>query len=538
MKKFLIVLVFSVIALSMPVTASAATYTETVVTGLGAGYFMPWGTFGEGMCAFSDGEKYGYVNSEGKVVIGCKYSLSDYGFASSEFSEGVARTVINDKICFIDKIGKIVLTTKYNYSANANQYGWSNTKEAGIAAFHEGRACIVDDNGKWGFIDKTGNAVTAFAFTDGTKFENGKANVHFESGFNLIDLNGNKLLPQDYDRINKQEDGSWYCYDLTFLPDVEVSFFSGTAYDTNSYDVYDANLNYVKTVEVNKKYEIPSAIDFSKTINQYGLDKNRYSYAYDIGRGLVWAEVEVTDADGNFKVFVDTATKKEFEIPLFLTAEEFNDDGICVIGRRCPVNNVIYTKIGAVDTKGNLLVPFNYLGSSWAKEFNDGLLLAQRASDEKLVVVKLAGAASSEAVSVPSYNAKPCLTKIIADSETTSVNAYNIGGYNYYKIKDLQYICADTSWAFTAAYNEKTRTIELTTAAPENYDSLSVKVLTPKNAVPSNANLIKDGKKLSLTAYNIDGYTYFKLRDIGDLFGFDPIWNESDRSITFKFVEE
>lgn len=541
MKKILIMLVFTVMTLMMlcmPITASAATYSETVVTGLGSGYFMTWGTFGEGMCAFSDGEKYGYVDSAGKVAIGCKFSLNDYAFASSEFSEGVARTVINDKICFIDKTGKTVLATKYNYSANANQYSGSDTTSWGIAAFHEGRACIVGDNGKWGFIDKAGIPVTAFEFTNGAKFENGKAYVHFVSGDNLIDLNGKKLLPQDYGRIDEQEDGSWYCYDLTYHPEIEVGTFSGTAYDTNSYDIYDANLNFVKNVAVNKKYERPTAIDFSRTLNQYGLDTNRYSYAYDVGHGLVLAEVEVPDSDGNFKTFVDTATKKEFNIPLFLTAEEFNDEGICVIGRRSPVSNVVYTKIGAVDTKGNLLVPFNYLGSSWAKEFNDGLLLAQRASDNKLVVVKLTGAGSSAVVQSVAYNAKPSVTKIITGSEVTRVNAYNIGGNNFYRIRDLQFVCASTDFAFTAEWNAEKKAVELKTAASNGNDSISAETLQPKNAVPSSATIYKDGEQLKLTAYNIDGYTYFKLRDVGSLFGFEPIWNQSDSSITLKAIRE
>lgn len=542
MKKFLTILVFASVVFSLPSMVSAASYTETAVTGLGAGYFMPWGTFGDGMCAFSDGDKYGYINSEGKVAIGCQYSLNNYEFASSEFSEGVARTVINDKICFIDKTGKTVLATKYSYSANANQYGWSDTSNWGIAAFHEGRACIVGDNGKWGFIDKTGKAVTDFVFTVGAKFENGKAYVSFEGGnSNIIDLNGNKLFPRDYGNIEKQEDGSWYCYDLTLHPEIEVPTFSRTAYDTNSYDIYDANLNFVKTVEVNKEYETPGRLDLSRTINKYGLDQNRYSYATEVSNGLVMAELKESDSDGNFKVLIDPTTKREFAFPPFVTAEEFNDDGICVIGRRCPEGNVMYIKIGAVDTKGNLLVPFNYLGSSWAKKFNDGLLLAQRASDQRLVVVKLAGAASSAptAAATPlSYHATPSLTKVIVNGETTDVNAYNIGGYNFYKIKDLQYLCAGTGFAFTAGWNEKARAVELTTGTPETLDPISTEASMLREAAPSSATLYKDGKKMSLTAYNIGGYTYFKLRDIGGLFGFDPIWNEKDKSITLKLIGE
>lgn len=408
MKKFLTILVFAAMVFGLPGVVFAATYTETAVTGLGSGYYMAWGTFGDGMCAFSDGEKYGYVNSEGKVAIGCKYSLNSYDFASSEFSEGIARTVINDKICFIDKTGKIALATNYSYSANANQYGWSDTMDWGVAAFHEGRACIVGDNGKWGFIDRTGKAVTDFVFTIGARFENGKAYVSFEGGnSNLIDLNGNKLFPRDYGNVEKQEDGSWYCYDLTFHPEIEVGTFFGTAYDTNSYDVYDSNFNYIKTVEVNKEYETPGRLDLLRTVHQYGLDQNRYSYATEVGNGLVMAELKEFDADGNHHVLINTSTKKELSIATFLNIEEFNDDGICVISRRSPENNVNYIKIGAIDIKGNLLVPFNYLGSSWAKEFNAGLLLAQRASDRKLVVVKLTGAASPASIGFePIWNQK------------------------------------------------------------------------------------------------------------------------------------
>lgn len=534
MKKFLVMLVFAVMTLYIPMTAFAATYTETVVTGLGSGYYMPWGTFSEGMCAISDGENYGYVNSDGKLVIGCNYSTSSFGRASSEFSEGVARTVINDKICFIDKTGKTVLATNYKYSVNEAKYFDAITTQLGCAAFHEGRACIVGDNGKWGFIDKNGNAITTFAFTRGARFENGKAEVHNVNGWNIIDLNGKQLLPKFYDSLEEQEDGSWYCYDLTVLPDVKVGTFSGTAHDTNSYDVYDANLNYVKNVEVNKKYETPPALDFSRIINKYGLDKNRYSYAYELGNGLLIAELKEYDADGNYKVLIDAATKKELAIPPFCIAEEFNDSGICVIGRNCTENNVNCIKIGAIDSKGNLLVPFNYLGSSWSKKFGGGSLLARRVSNGKLVVVKLTGTAYS----APSNPAQPSLTKIIAGSETISVTAYNIGGYNFYKIKDLQYVCANTNFAFSADWNEKTRSIELTAGVPEAGSTISTDELTTKNATPSSATIYKDGEKLNLTTYNIDGYTYFKLRNIGDLFGFEPVWNESDNSITLKAFEE
>lgn len=526
MKKVIVALVYAVMIICMPFAAFAASYTETEVTGLGDGFFWEMGNFNEGMCAVTNGSEYGYVNSEGKLVIGCNYSLNGFGGASAEFSEGVARTVINDKICFIDKTGKVVLSTPYTYLAHSSEYFLVNYN----AAFHEGRACIVGDNGKWGFIDKSGKAVTAFEYFNGTRFKNGKAYI----GENVIDINGNKLLPKNYNDVKEQDDGSWYCYNITYL-EGEAGFYSGQPHVTDSYDIYDSNFNFVENVKVNETHIGLSPIDFAASVRKYGLDEDRYSSAFIWEDGVIVANLENKYiVDGNVEVLIDAATGKEFTGSPFCTAKDYNDDGVCVVTKCKPENGVNYIRMGAVDTKGNLLVPFNYNQPGHADKFDNGLIMVQRASDNKLVVLKLTGSTSNEAVLTPLYNAKPSLTKIIADSESTSVNAYNIGGYNFYKIRDLQYVCANTECAFTADWDEVNQAIELMTGKPETFDNISAVVLLPKNAAPSSATIYKDGERLSLTAYNIDGYTYFKLRDIGDLFGFEPIWNESDGSITLK----
>jgi len=40
-----------------------------------------------------------------------------------------------------------------------------------------------------------------------------------------------------------------------------------------------------------------------------------------------------------------------------------------------------------------------------------------------------------------------------------------------------------------------------------------------------------DGKEVSLTAYNIQGSTYFKLRDVGQVINFGLGWDNTTRSI-------
>lgn len=543
MKRTFIVLVSVVMLFCTPFGVFAASYTETEVTGLGSGYYIAEGNFSEGMCAVSGvSDEYGFVNSEGTLVIGCKYDMAGFNGASSAFSDGVARVVINDKICFIDKTGKVVLSTQYTYSAHSNEYMWSDVDRGG-AAFYEGRACIVGNNGKWGFIDKIGRAVTAFEFVQSSKFHNGKAVVDNSDGRNMIDINGQKLFPKYYNEIKEKEDGSWYCYNWTYYGTRSPNSLFGRSYVVDSYDIYNANFDFVKSVSVNEA--IPETLPYNAVaaaaarVVKFGLDANRYSNVSDLGNGILQACLQdkyISDRDAY--VLIDATTGKEFADSPFYTVKEFNDDGVAVVIKLKDENGGWFKKMGAVDSKGNLLVPFKYNFYDDANTFNNGLILAERQSDQKMVLLKLAGTESKSSASPPAYNAKPLLTKIIVDGKSISANAYNISGNNFYKLKDLQYVCANTVCAFSASWNEKAQAIELVSGKPETCDSVSTGALVPKNAAPSSAALYKDGEKLSLAAYNIDGYTYFKLRDIGDMFGFEPIWDENDSSITLKFEGE
>ncbi|MGE5677339.1 MAG: WG repeat-containing protein [Pseudomonadota bacterium] len=543
MKKTIIALVSAFMLLCLPLGVFAESYTEIAVTGLGSGYYIAEGNFSEGMCAVSGvSDEYGFVNSEGKLVIGCKFDMGGFDGASSAFSDGVARVVINDKICFIDKTGKVVLSTQYTYSAHSNEYMWSDV-DRGNAAFYEGRACIVGNNGKWGFIDKTGKAVTAFEFVQSSKFHNGKAFIDNSEGRNMIDINGQKLFPKYYDDIQEKEDGSWYCYNWTYYGTRSPYSFFGQPHVVDNYDIYNANFGCVKSVPVNEAiHEIlpyNAVAAAAAKVVKFGLDANRYSNVSDLGNGILQACLQDKYVSGRDSyVLIDAATGKEFVDSPFGAVKEFNADGVAVVTKGKDENGAWITKMGAVDSKGNLLVPFKYNFYYYANTFNNGLILAERQSDRKMVLLKLLGAGTKEAASSPTYNAKPLLTKIIVKGKSISANAYNISGNNFYKLKDLQYVCANTGSAFSASWNEKKQAIELASGKPETSGNISTGALAPKNAAPSSAALYKDGEKLSLTTYNIDGYTYFKLRDIGDMFGFEPIWDENDSSIILKFVGE
>ena len=46
-----------------------------------------------------------------------------------------------------------------------------------------------------------------------------------------------------------------------------------------------------------------------------------------------------------------------------------------------------------------------------------------------------------------------------------------------------------------------------------------------KSPVATSSKIYLNGKEVNLTAYNIDGNNYFKLRDIGLIFDFGIYWD-------------
>ncbi len=107
--------------------------------------------------------------------------------------------------------------------------------------------------------------------------------------------------------------------------------------------------------------------------------------------------------------------------------------------------------------------------------------------------------------------------------------AYNIDDYNYFKLRDLAYLLRDGTARFSVDYDEATRTISL--ASGRDYKVIGGELeplgRNPDGVTQSQQPLYINGKLASLTAYNISGYNFFKLRDLGELLGFEVGYDES-----------
>ena len=148
----------------------------------------------------------------------------------------------------------------------------------------------------------------------------------------------------------------------------------------------------------------------------------------------------------------------------------------------------------------------------------------------------------SESVMAVSLTAYPATMTVMLDGKQVKPVGYNINGNNYYKLRDIALILNGTTAQFGVSWDKSTRSMNLTPGS--NYEAVGGELgaIPTKNATAqtSNETVLINGIKASLTAYNVDGYNYFKLVDLGDALGFDVGYESKTRTvvITTPTVEQ
>lgn len=108
------------------------------------------------------------------------------------------------------------------------------------------------------------------------------------------------------------------------------------------------------------------------------------------------------------------------------------------------------------------------------------------------------------------------------DSMDVEVPAYVIENENYFKIRDLAYALKDTKAKFKVIYDTKIKSIVVESGGdyePMEGDMEPIK--NPKSiGVRSYDKLFVNGHEEEIKAYKIEGFNYFRLRDLGDILGF------------------
>lgn len=133
---------------------------------------------------------------------------------------------------------------------------------------------------------------------------------------------------------------------------------------------------------------------------------------------------------------------------------------------------------------------------------------------------------------------------ILVDGQAVAFDAYALkdesgNGTNYLKLRDVAHVLNGTAAQFNVDWDQAAQAIAIATGAAyttPNGSEMSTPFTGDQTYVPNSAAVVVDGADAGLEAISIydaagNGYTYFKLRDLGDALGFGVDWDQTAGAI-------
>jgi len=123
---------------------------------------------------------------------------------------------------------------------------------------------------------------------------------------------------------------------------------------------------------------------------------------------------------------------------------------------------------------------------------------------------------------------------LTVNGEAQTAEIYNIDGSNYFKLRDMAALLSGTGSQFSVDYDAASNTIAVKTG--EAYTDVGGELATGTDksatAVRSAQKLIIDGAPVTdLTAFNIGGNNFFKLRELGEKLGFGVDYDQASNTM-------
>ena len=116
---------------------------------------------------------------------------------------------------------------------------------------------------------------------------------------------------------------------------------------------------------------------------------------------------------------------------------------------------------------------------------------------------------------------------VYVDNTRVYPTGYNIADNNYFKLRDI-----GTLVGFGVEWNGETQTVEISTArTTPSTEGISDTAASGAVAKISDQRITVDGVQVNMTAYQIDGNNYVKLRDIGKQVNFGVGYDNATASV-------
>ncbi|MBE5821767.1 MAG: hypothetical protein E7311_04170 [Clostridiales bacterium] len=453
----------------------------------------------------NDEYKCGLVNKNMKELIPCIYDeIYNYGFACAVEKDG--------KWGIVDLNNNEILPCVYEEMAvcDRNENGYIMVRKEGYLgciylnnldawdfepyiqcrevieckysdlSFTGHNSIIANLNGKNGIIDLYGNEIVPFIYDYISSFSEGKACVMLNDKVGYIDYTGEVVIPIQYD----SEEYMYYefghekiVYDYTYA---------------SGYYHYEAD---AVADEAGNRYA-HYCYYTPYFANGYAMVKKNGKYGY-------------------------INTNNEQVIPcIYDELGEMNDYYVVTAG--------INGKYGAIDMNNNVVVDFKYDYVTYDEEKNNICAEVGESFDWWKNEVKYFEYSFAK-------NVIPTPSKIFVNNKEVEVEAYNIDGNNYFKLRDIAYLLDTAGKSFEVEWNDIEQSIYMSEYGKYICEGNELKILNPnkenKKAIPSKQSMYYNGYQIELIKYNIDGYNYIKLRDILELHDVEVVYDEETRNV-------
>jgi len=128
---------------------------------------------------------------------------------------------------------------------------------------------------------------------------------------------------------------------------------------------------------------------------------------------------------------------------------------------------------------------------------------------------------------------QPTNQKLSVNGMEQATEIYNINGSNFFKLRDMAALLNGTGSQFSVDYDKAEKMISVKTG--EAYQSVGGELTTgtdkSASTVKSSQSIQVNGQKLDLTAYNIGGNNFFKLRELGEALNFSVDYDNATRTM-------
>lgn len=126
---------------------------------------------------------------------------------------------------------------------------------------------------------------------------------------------------------------------------------------------------------------------------------------------------------------------------------------------------------------------------------------------------------------------------LYVNGEYKTIQTYNLNDYNYIKLRDIAALVNGTSNQFNVVWDENTNILWIDKDTPYTYVGGELESETGRKGVvnPSSVSSFRvNGIEVYPDGYSILNNNYYKLRDIGELIGFNVNWDGTNAVINIK----